>query len=57
VLVKIAQEQLGHASISTTLKIYTHVIGASHRGAIEALERPLFLTLPNQRKRTLRPTC
>ena len=26
--VKIAQEQLGHASISTTLNIYTHVVDA-----------------------------
>jgi integrase len=31
--VKIAQEQLGHASISTTLNIYTHVVDASHRKA------------------------
>jgi integrase len=37
--VKIAQEQLGHASIATTLNIYTHVVDASHRQAIEALER------------------
>jgi integrase len=33
--VKIAQEQLGHASISTTLSIYTHVVDASHRKAVE----------------------
>jgi hypothetical protein len=39
---KIAQEQLGHASISTTLNIYTHVIEASHRKAIEAVEERLF---------------
>ena len=39
---KIAQEQLGHASISTTLNIYTHVVEASHRTAIEAVERQLF---------------
>jgi len=32
--VKIAQEQLGHSSISTTLNIYTHVVDASHRKAI-----------------------
>jgi len=31
--VEIAQEQLGHASISTTLNIYTHVVDASHRKA------------------------
>jgi integrase len=29
----------GHASISTTLNIYTHVVDASHRQAIEAVER------------------
>ena len=43
---KIAQEQLGHASISTTLNIYTHVVNASHRCAIEAVERELFPTVP-----------
>jgi integrase len=31
VTVKIAQEQLGHANISTSLNIYTHVVDASHR--------------------------
>ena len=40
--VKIAQEQLGHASVSTTLNVYTHVIDASHRKAVEALEERLF---------------
>ena len=40
---KIAQEQLGHASISTTLGIYTHVVDASHRSAIEAVEERLFV--------------
>jgi integrase len=40
--VKIAQEQLGHASISTTLNIYTHVVDSSHRKAVEALEERLF---------------
>lgn len=40
--VKIAQEQLGHASISTTLNIYTHVVDASHRQAVEAVEKRLF---------------
>jgi integrase len=41
--VKIAQEQLGHASISTTLGIYTHVVDASHRRALEAVEDRLFV--------------
>ena len=40
--VKIAQEQLGHASISTTLNIYTHVVDASHRKAMEDVEDRLF---------------
>jgi integrase len=45
--VKIAQEQLGHASIATTLNIYTHVVDASHRKAIEAVERELFELVPS----------
>jgi integrase len=40
--VKIAQEQLGHGSVSTTLNIYTHVIDASHRAAVTAVEERLF---------------
>jgi hypothetical protein len=40
--VKIAQEQLGHASISTTLNIYTYVVDASHRRAVEDVEQRLF---------------
>jgi hypothetical protein len=42
---KIAQEQLGHASIATTLNAYTHAVDASHRKAIEAVERELFVVL------------
>jgi site-specific recombinase XerC len=44
--VKIAQEQLGHASLQTTLNIYTHVVDASHRAAIDQLEGQLFPTVP-----------
>ncbi len=40
---KIAQEQLGHANVSTTLGIYTHVVDASHRSAVEAVEDRLFV--------------
>jgi hypothetical protein len=36
VQVKIAQEQRGHASIAMTLNIYTHVVDASRRKAVEA---------------------
>jgi hypothetical protein len=49
--VKIAQEQLRHASISTTLNIYTHVVDASHRKAIEAVERELFPSVPKSENR------
>src|SRR5688572_24331640 len=42
---KIAQEQLGHASISTTLNVYTHVVEASDRSAVEAVEDRLFVEL------------
>jgi integrase len=45
--VKIAQEQLGHAS-ATTLNIYTHVVDASHRRAIEAVERSCSQLFPNR---------
>ncbi len=34
----IAQKQLKHASIQTTLNLYTHVVDASHRKAVEAVE-------------------
>jgi integrase len=44
--VKIAQEQLGHSSISMTLNIYTHVVDASHRKATEALGREVVPTVP-----------
>ena len=43
--VKIAQEQLGHASIATTLNICTHAVDASHRKAIEAVERELLVVV------------
>ena len=46
--VKIAQEQLGHASIATTLNIYTHAVDASHRKTIEAIERQLFVVFGPQ---------
>lgn len=45
--VKIAQERLGHASLSTTLNIYTHVVDDSHRKAAEAVEERLFELVPN----------
>ena len=43
---KIAQHQLGHASVETTLNFYTHVIPDTHRRAIESLEEALFPVVP-----------
>ena len=52
---KNAQEQLGHASISTTLGIYTHVVDASHRATVTALEERLFgVMLRNREHRSKR---
>jgi hypothetical protein len=45
-----AQEQLGHASIQTTRNVYTHVVDASGRAAIEQLERQLFATVPKSQE-------
>ena len=36
---KTAQAQLGHARLSTIAEIYTHVVPASQRAAVERLER------------------
>jgi integrase len=43
--VKIAQEQLGHSSISTTLNIY--VVDASHRKANRCARMPIVPKLPD----------
>lgn len=39
---KVVQQQLGHASVETTLNTYTHVLPATHREAIANLECLLF---------------
>ncbi len=38
------------SSIATTLNIYTHVVDASHRAAIEQVERQLFPTVPKSQE-------
>jgi integrase len=43
---KVAQQQLGHASVHTTLNVHTHVVETTHRKAIEDLERVLFPSVP-----------
>jgi len=45
---KTAQAQLGHARLSTTAEIYTHVVPASQRAAVERLEEAIWPKLdPN----------
>ncbi len=53
--VKVAQQQLGHASVETTLNIYTHVIQDTHRRAIENLERVLFPNVPKLSEGEMEP--
>ena len=43
---KITQQQLGHATVETTLNFYTHAIPDTHRRAIESLEQALFPVVP-----------
>jgi len=43
---KIAQQQLGHSTVETTLNFYTHAIPDTHRRAIESLEQALFPIVP-----------
>ena len=47
---KLAQAQLGHADLDTTLQIYTHLIPDSQRSAVGRLERVLFPNVPNFEK-------
>ena len=46
VLAKIAQQQLGQATVETTLNFYTHAVPDTHRRAIERLEQALFPVVP-----------
>jgi len=39
---KIVQEQLGHASLATTLNVYTHAVEATRRSFGNKLELLLF---------------
>ena len=52
--VTIAQEQLEHASIQTTLNIYTHVVDTPHRRAIQHLEGSCSQLFPNRATRPIR---
>jgi integrase len=43
---KVAQAQLGHSHMATTLEIYTHTSGSAQRDAVNLLEEQLFPNVP-----------
>src|ERR1700722_16915834 len=43
---RVAQAQLGHSHMSTTLQVYTHASGSAQRQAVDRLESLLFPTVP-----------
>ncbi|HXE74706.1 MAG TPA: site-specific integrase [Candidatus Xenobia bacterium] len=54
---KVVQQQLGHATVETTLKVYTHAIPETHRRAVEDLERVLFPNVPKLAGAQKVPVC
>lgn len=45
-LLKVAQAQLGHSHMATTLDIYTHASASAQRDAVTLLEGQLFPNVP-----------
>jgi len=45
-LLKVAQAQLGHSHMATTLEVYTHASGSAHRDAVNMLADQLFPNVP-----------
>jgi integrase len=43
---RVAQAQLGHSHMSTTLQVYTHASGSAQRQAVNQLEDQLFPSVP-----------
>ena len=43
---KVAQAQLGHSHMSTTLEVYTHASASAQRHAVDQLEDQLFPNVP-----------
>jgi len=43
---RVAQAQLGHSQLTTTLKIYTHATELAQRQAVSQLEKSLFPNVP-----------
>jgi integrase len=43
---RVAQAQLGHSNMTTTLQVYTHASGSAQRQAVNQLEDQLFPSVP-----------
>jgi integrase len=43
---KVAQAQLGHSHMATTLEVYTHASGSAQRDAVNMLADQLFPSVP-----------
>lgn len=52
---RVAQAQLGHSHLTTTLEIYTHASASAQRHAVEQLENQLFPNVPKFREIAGRP--
>jgi len=48
---KVAQAQLGHSHMSTTLEVYTHASASAQRDAVNLLEGQLFQNVPKLENR------
>jgi integrase len=49
---QVAQKQLRHSDARITLGVYAHVVGDSHREAVEKVASILFPTVPNLKPAT-----
>jgi len=52
---RVAQAQLGHSHMTTTLQVYTHASGSAQRQAVNQLEDQLFPNVPKSREVGQRP--
>ncbi len=52
---RVAQAQLGHSDMTTTLQVYTHASGSAQRQAVDHLESLLFPSVPKFAEVSQRP--
>ena len=52
---RVAQAQLGHSHMSTTLEVYTHASASAQRQAVDQLESQLFPIVPKSSEVEQRP--